>query len=79
MITDYRKENSEHLTMTGELNNSINNSLKHELDIIQSSINRIFVSDDVEEITRQLKFVSDKIYLLATARIGAITADLEIK
>ena len=41
----------------------------NELDLLRGNINRICVSDDIEEIISSLGFATDRLHLIAYSRI----------
>ena len=48
---------------------------RYILDMLQGSINRISVSNDIEEIMRQLNFAVDRISAVAYSRIKELTEE----
>lgn len=47
----------------------INDEKRHILDMLRGNINRISISDDIEEIACQLNFVVDTLSAVAYSRI----------
>lgn len=47
----------------------INDEKRHILDMLRGNINRISVSDDIEEIVCQLNFAVDRLSAVAYSRI----------
>ena len=46
---------------------------RETLDMLQGNINRISVSNDIEEIVRQLNFAVDRLSAVAYSRIKELT------
>ena len=52
-----------------------NDEKRQILDMLQGNINRISVSNDIEEIMRQLNFAVDRISAVAYSRIKELTEE----